>query len=91
MKKVLVIIPTYNESKTIKKIVEKIFIINREYSILVVDDSSPDGTREIVEQLQLDYKNLFLYYRWPKVKKIEYLFIRKNDRVTRGNLYLEEN
>ena len=66
MKKVLVIIPTYNESRTIRKIVEKIFIINREYSILVVDDSSPDGTREIVEQLQLDYKNLFLLNRSKK-------------------------
>ena len=64
--KVLVVIPTYNESKTIKKIVEKIFIINREYSILVVDDSSPDGTRVIVEQLQLDYKNLFLLNRYKK-------------------------
>ena len=61
--KVLVIIPTYNESKTIKKIVEKIFIINKEYSILVVDDSSPDGTREIVEELQLDHSNLFLLNR----------------------------
>ena len=64
--KVLVVIPTYNESKTIKKIVEKIFIINREYSILVVDDSSPDGTKEIVEQLKLDYGNLFILNRSKK-------------------------
>jgi len=66
MKKVLVIIPTYNESRTIKTIVEKIFFINREYSILVVDDSSPDGTREIVEKLQLSHSNLFILNRSKK-------------------------
>ena len=64
--KVLVVIPTYNESKTIKKIVEKIFIINKEYSILVVDDSSPDGTREIVEELQFSHSNLFILNRSKK-------------------------
>ena len=61
--KVLVVIPTYNESKTIKKIVQKIFIIDKEYSILVVDDSSPDGTREIVEELQFSHSNLFILNR----------------------------
>ena len=66
MKKVLVIIPTYNESRTIKTIVEKIFFLNREYSILVVDDSSPDGTREIVEKLQLSHSNLFILNRSKK-------------------------
>ena len=64
--KVLVIIPTYNESKTIKKIVKKIFIIDKEYSILVVDDSSPDGTGKIVEELQLNYRNLFILNRLKK-------------------------
>ena len=50
--KVLVIIPTYNESLTIENIINKIFKINKDYSILVVDDNSPDGTSNIVLELK---------------------------------------
>ena len=62
----LVIIPTYNESKTIEKIVHRIFSINKNYNILIVDDGSPDGTRLIVEQMQKDNSGLFLLNREKK-------------------------
>ena len=58
--KILIIIPTYNESKTIEKIVHRIFSINDNYNILVVDDGSPDGTRAIIENMQIENPNLFL-------------------------------
>ena len=64
--KILVIIPTYNESKTIQKIVHKIFSINKNYNILIVDDASPDGTRLIVEQMQKENPGLFLLNREKK-------------------------
>ena len=64
--KILIIIPTYNESKTIEKIVHKIFSINHNYSILVVDDGSPDGTRSIIENMQTTNLNLFLLNRNKK-------------------------
>lgn len=56
MKK-LVIIPTYNEKENIQKIVSAVFALEQDFHILVVDDSSPDGTAEIVKELQNQYPN----------------------------------
>lgn len=53
----LVIIPTYNEVENIKKIIEKVFSLEGEFHILIVDDGSPDGTAEIVRSLQSSYSN----------------------------------
>lgn len=67
MKKVLVIIPTYNESENIKKIIEEILIHTSNeylYNVLVVDDNSPDGTARIVEELK--NQNVFLIEREKK-------------------------
>ncbi len=51
MKK-LVIIPTYNEKENIENIISTVFALNEDFHVLVVDDSSPDGTGEIVKKLQ---------------------------------------
>jgi dolichol-phosphate mannosyltransferase len=48
--KYLVVIPTYNEAKTITRTIKEVLSINADLSILVVDDSSPDGTRAIVQE-----------------------------------------
>ncbi len=66
MKK-LVIIPTYNEKENIRNIIEAVFALQQEYHILVVDDSSPDGTSEIVRNLQENYPGE-LYLSVRKVK-----------------------
>ena len=47
MKK-LVILPTYNESKNIIKIIDILLSLDTNLDILVVDDNSPDNTAEIV-------------------------------------------
>jgi len=52
----LVIIPTYNEIENIEKVVRNVFAQDVGFDILVVDDSSPDGTADKVKQLQLKYK-----------------------------------
>ena len=50
MKKLTVIIPCYNEFKTINTIINKILEINFiETQIIVVDDKSTDGSDKIVE------------------------------------------
>jgi dolichol-phosphate mannosyltransferase len=54
MHRILVIIPTYNESENIAKIIKEVTGKTNnefEYNVLVVDDNSPDGTAEIVENL----------------------------------------
>jgi len=54
MKK-LVIIPTYNEKENIRDIISAIFSLGQDFHVLVVDDSSPDGTAEIVKNLQNEF------------------------------------
>ncbi len=51
MKK-LVIIPTYNEKENIQAIISTVIGLEEDFHILIVDDSSPDGTAEIVKKLQ---------------------------------------
>ena len=48
----LVIIPTYNEKENIERIIRKVFSLDVEFHILIVDDGSPDGTASIVKGLQ---------------------------------------
>ena len=60
MEKALVIIPTYNEAENIKKVIEAI-IREKKFDVLVVDDSSPDGTATIVKEIIESYqKKIFL-------------------------------
>jgi dolichol-phosphate mannosyltransferase len=70
--KILIIIPTYNESKNIKNIIQMVFSETlRGFTphILVVDDNSPDGTAEIVKkQIETAYpQSLFLLSRHHKL------------------------
>lgn len=62
----LIVIPSYNEADNISSIINKIFELYPDSSILAVDDSSPDGTADIVKDLQKQYKNLYLISRTSK-------------------------
>ena len=64
--KTLIVTPTFNERKNIRELVSTLFELNPDFHILVVDDSSPDGTAEIVKELQADCANLHLLSRNEK-------------------------
>lgn len=66
MSDTLVIIPTYNEIENIDAIIKAVFSQEKRFDILVVDDSSPDGTSSIVKKLQHEFSNLFLEVRKEK-------------------------
>lgn len=55
MSNAIVIIPTYKERENIRAIIDTVFSLAKDFHILIVDDSSPDGTPEIVESMQRDY------------------------------------
>lgn len=55
MDRKLVIIPTYNEKENIEAIIRKVFSLDGEYNILVIDDGSPDGTASIVKALKSEF------------------------------------
>jgi dolichol-phosphate mannosyltransferase len=55
MSSAIVIIPTYKEKENIRAIIDTVFALPKEFHILIVDDNSPDGTPQIVEELQKFY------------------------------------
>jgi dolichol-phosphate mannosyltransferase len=66
MKRVIVVIPTYNEKETLPCLIDSV-LKNSEFDILVVDDSSPDGTASVVKQMMPERKGLFLIERIEKL------------------------
>jgi dolichol-phosphate mannosyltransferase len=51
----IVIIPTYNERENIENIIRAVFGLEHGFHILVVEDGSPDGTANIVRELQKEF------------------------------------
>lgn len=55
MSNAIVIIPTYKERENIRAMIDAVFNLPKDFHILIVDDNSPDGTPQIVEQMQREY------------------------------------
>jgi len=60
--RILVLVPTYNESASIVKLLDRVTDVRRELidagndvQLLVIDDNSPDGTAQLVESQGLDW------------------------------------
>lgn len=51
----VVIIPTFNESENVEKMVRKVMSLEKDFHLLFVDDSSPDGTADIIRDLQKEF------------------------------------
>ncbi|XOV93940.1 MAG: polyprenol monophosphomannose synthase [Bacteroidota bacterium] len=63
----LVIIPTYNEKDNIEDIIHSVLAIEVPFEVLIIDDGSPDGTADIVKDLQKkETKRLHLLERSEK-------------------------
>ncbi len=86
----LVIIPTYNEKENIEAIIRKVFSLEKDFHILIVEDNSPDGTAAIVKRLMQEFpEQLFIEerkgklglgtayihgFRWALARDYEYIF-----------------
>ena len=63
----IVIIPTYNEIENVESIIRAVFNQGQQFHILIVDDNSPDGTAEKVNELQNEFTSkLFILNRTKK-------------------------
>ena len=67
LKRTLIFTATYNESENIEKLIKSIKEQPFNLDILIIDDNSPDGTKNIITSLQKDYINLFLINREYKL------------------------
>lgn len=66
--KTLVIVPTYNESNNIGRLINEVMQLDEQVHLLIVDDGSPDGTAEIIKDKQSDFsKRLHLIQRSGKL------------------------
>jgi len=62
-----VILPTYCEAENIESLIQEIEELKLDLLIAVVDDSSPDGTADVVKKLQQKYSNIHLISRFEKL------------------------
>lgn len=70
----LIIIPTFNEAENITIMIELIFRLYPKIHLLIIDDTSPDLTYELVKKLQEQYQNLHLIVN-PKKQGIGKAYI----------------
>ncbi|MDX1494548.1 MAG: polyprenol monophosphomannose synthase [Longimicrobiales bacterium] len=62
-RRVLVIIPTYNEAENLPRIVPRVLEQGDDIDVLVVDDASPDGTGEIADRLAAENPRIRVLHR----------------------------
>jgi len=85
----LIIFPTYNEKENIEKIVTAVLPLDPRINVLIVDDSSPDGTGEIADRLVATDSRINVLHRknkeglgrayiagfkWGIERKFDYIF-----------------
>lgn len=86
----LVIIPTYNEIENIERILRKVFSLEKQFDVLVIEDNSPDGTADVIKKLMVEFpERLFIEerkgklglgtayihgFKWALNRKYEYIF-----------------
>jgi dolichol-phosphate mannosyltransferase len=61
-----IIIPTYNEASNLTLLVDQILELHPDFSIIIVDDNSPDGTGEIANRLSFKYSSVHVIHRPQK-------------------------
>ncbi len=65
-KRILIVIPTYNEAENIGRIIPQILNQDKRIDVLVIDDSSPDGTTDVVKKISQKEKKVHLIERPSK-------------------------
>jgi dolichol-phosphate mannosyltransferase len=75
----IVIIPTYKERENIRPLIEMVLGLPKDFHILIVDDNSPDGTGEIVEQMQA-------YFNTPEETKLH--LMKRPGKLGLGTAYI---
>lgn len=64
--RIAAVVPTYNEAENLPNLVSALFALRLDLRVLVVDDSSPDGTGEVAESLVHDHPGLGVMHRSGK-------------------------
>lgn len=65
--KAIIVVPTYNEYENVERLVGEIHRFQPQVNILFVDDSSPDGTSDLIKKIQQENSNIYLLERQGKM------------------------
>lgn len=79
MSNTIVIIPTYNEKENISLIIERVLALPKDFDLLIVDDNSPDGTADIVKNLQSNFNQ----------KQTRLHLLQREGKLGLGTAYLD--
>ena len=60
--KLSVVIPVFNEAKTINEIVDRVQAVELEKELVIVDDFSTDGTRHVLEKIAALHENVQVHF-----------------------------
>ncbi|MBW8863874.1 MAG: glycosyltransferase, partial [Verrucomicrobia bacterium] len=66
MNETLIIVPTYNERENLPRMVQKLLSLPVGVDVLVVDDSSPDGTGKLADELAAKHPQVHVLHRTEK-------------------------
>ena len=84
-----VVVPVFNEEKTLATIVQKLMLLPRLLEIVLVDDCSTDGTPRILETLRSSYPELIVTRHEKNKGKTEAL--KTGFRLTRGDIVIVQD
>jgi glycosyltransferase involved in cell wall biosynthesis len=84
-----VVVPVFNEEKTVATIVQKLMLLPQLLEIVVVDDCSTDATPHILETLRSSYPELIVTRQEKNKGKTEAL--KTGFRLTRGDIVIVQD
>ncbi|HQU72220.1 MAG TPA: glycosyltransferase [Calditrichia bacterium] len=61
-----IILPTFNESEQLPRLVRMLRLVGRDYPIIIVDDNSPDGTGAVADALAQEFRDIRVVHRQGK-------------------------
>ncbi len=82
----IILIPTYNEAENIGLTLKQIHAVDSRFNVLVLDDNSPDGTADVVQQFHAEHPSVSVLVRTSN-RGFAQSYVDGFERVSAGKIY----